>query len=57
MGKLSCGLVIGIGCAFWGCGGGGVFTTKVVDTPQGTTTALGAPHSQMYSFEAEPELD
>jgi hypothetical protein len=34
-----------------------VFTTKVVDTPQGTTSALGAPRNQMYSFEAEPELD
>jgi hypothetical protein len=32
-------------------------TTKVVDTPQGSTTALGAPRSPMYSFEAEPELD
>ena len=32
-------------------------TTKVVDTPQGSTTAYGAPHNPMYSFEAEPELD
>jgi hypothetical protein len=32
-------------------------TTKVVDTPQGSTTALGAPRNPMYSFEAEPELD
>ena len=56
MGKLSYALFVGIGCAFWGCGGGAL-TTKVVDTPQGTTTALGAPRNQMYSFEAEPELD
>jgi hypothetical protein len=57
MGKLRLGLVVGFGCALLGCGGGAVLTTKVVDTPQGTTTAFGAPHNQMYSFEAEPELD
>jgi hypothetical protein len=32
-------------------------TTKVVDTPQGTSNAFGAPRNQTYSFEAEPELD
>lgn len=37
--------------------GGGALTTKVVDTPQGSTTALGAPRNPTYSFEAEPELD
>jgi hypothetical protein len=56
MGKLVCGLVFGLGCAFVGCGGGAL-TTKVVDTPQGSTTAYGAPRERTYSFEAEPELD
>jgi hypothetical protein len=56
MGKLAYGLVVGIGCTLAGCGGG-TLTTKVVDSPQGSSTALGAPRSQMYSFEAEPELD
>src|SRR5258705_14014037 len=56
MGKLACGLVVGLGCAFVGCGGGAL-TTKVVDTAQGTTTAYGAPRERTYSFEAEPELD
>src|SRR4051812_41712187 len=56
MGKLKYGLVVGVTCAFSGCGGAPL-TTKVVDTPQGTTTAYGAPRNQMYSFEAEPELD
>jgi hypothetical protein len=32
-------------------------TTKVVDTPQGTTNSYGAPRNPTYSFEAEPELD
>lgn len=32
-------------------------TRKVVDTPQGSTTALGAPRNLTYSFESEPELD
>jgi hypothetical protein len=56
MGKLAYGWVAGLGCALVGCGGG-VMTTKVVDTPQGSTTAYGAPRNPMYSFEAEPELD
>jgi hypothetical protein len=56
MGKLSSGLFAGLGFALWACGGGAL-TTKVVDTPQGSTTALGAPRNPMYSFEAEPELD
>lgn len=56
MGKLSSGLFVGLGVALGACGGGAL-TTKVVDTPQGSTTALGAPRSPMYSFEAEPELD
>lgn len=57
MGKLAYGLVVGLGCV-WAAGcGGGPLTTKVVDAPQGTTTAYGAPRNQMYSFEAEPELD
>lgn len=56
MGKLAYGLVVGFGCALFGCGGGAL-TTKVVDTPQGSSNALGAPRSQTYSFEAEPELD
>jgi len=54
MGKLA--YALGLGCALVGCGGGSL-TTKVVDAPQGTTTAYGAPRNQMYSFEAEPELD
>ena len=58
MGKLAYGLVVGLGCVLMGSGcGGGPLTTKVVDAPQGTTTAYGAPRNQMYSFEAEPELD
>jgi hypothetical protein len=56
MGKLAYGLVVGFGCGLVGCGGGAL-TTKVVDTPQGSATALGAPRNQTYSFEAEPELD
>jgi hypothetical protein len=56
MGKLAYGWFVGLGAWLAGCGGGAL-TTKVVDTPQGTTTAYGAPRSQMYSFEAEPELD
>jgi hypothetical protein len=55
MGTLAYGLVV-VGCVLSACGGGPL-TTKVVDTPQGTTTAYGAPRSQTYSFEAEPELD
>jgi hypothetical protein len=43
-------------CASVGCGGGAL-TTKVVDTPQGSSTALGAPRNLTYSFESEPELD
>ncbi len=56
MGKLAYGWVVGLGFALVGCGGG-IMTTKVVDTRQGTTTAYGAPRNPMYSFEAEPELD
>lgn len=56
MGKLAYGLFVGLGIAVVGCGGGAL-TTKVVDTPQGSTTAYGAPRNPMYSFEAEPELD
>lgn len=56
MGKLAYGLAFGLGCALAGCGGGPL-TTKVVDAPQGTTTAYGAPRNQVYSFESEPELD
>lgn len=56
MGKLAYGVTVGLGAWLAGCGGGAL-TTKVVDTPQGTTNAYGAPRSQMYSFEAEPELD
>jgi hypothetical protein len=56
MGKLAYRLALGLGCAFVGCGGGPL-TTKVVDAPQGTTTAYGAPRNPMYSFESEPELD
>ncbi len=54
MGKLAYGLVAGwmlVGC------GGGALTTKVVDAPQGSSNALGAPRNPTYSFEAEPELD
>jgi len=56
MGKLAYGTASGILCALVGCGGGAL-TTKVVDTPQGSSTALGAPRNPTYSFEAEPELD
>jgi hypothetical protein len=56
MGQLAYGLVVGLGCVVVGCGGGQL-TTRVVDTPQGTTQMYGAPRNQMYSFEAEPELD
>jgi len=56
MGKLAYGLAFGLGCALTGCGGSAL-TTKVVDAPQGTTTAYGAPRNQTYSFESEPELD
>src|SRR3954466_14962148 len=56
MGKLKVGLVVGFGCLFSGCGGAPL-TTKVVDTPQGSSSAYGAPRNQTYSFEAEPELD
>ena len=51
MGKLAYGLVVGLGSALAGCGGGAL-TSKVVDTPQGSTTALGAPRGQTYSFES-----
>jgi hypothetical protein len=54
MGKLA--YTLGLGCALVGCGGGPL-TTKVVDAPQGSAVAYGAPRNQMYSFEAEPELD
>jgi hypothetical protein len=57
MGKLAYGLV-GLGCVCVGVGcGGGTLTTRVVDTPQGTTQTYGAPRNHSYSFEAEPELD
>lgn len=56
MGKLAYGVVIGIGCALAGCGGGKL-TTRVVDTPQGSAVTYGAPRNHTYSFEAEPELD
>jgi hypothetical protein len=57
MGNLAYGLV-GLGCAWLSVAcGGGALTTRVVDTPQGTTQAYGAPRNQTYSFEAEPELD
>jgi hypothetical protein len=56
MGKLAYGVVVGLGCALAGCGGGAL-TTKVVDAPQGSTLAYGAPHNPSYTFEAEPELD
>lgn len=55
MGKLAY-WVLGLGFVVGGCGGGQL-TTKTVDTPQGTTTMLGAPRDTSYSFEAEPELD
>jgi hypothetical protein len=55
MGKLAYGLIVGLGGVL-GCGGG-TLTTKVVDSPQGSATALGAPRSPSYSFESEPELD
>jgi hypothetical protein len=55
MGKLAYGL-IGLGVVLVACGGSAL-TTKVVDTPQGTSSAYGAPRNQTYSFEAEPELD
>jgi hypothetical protein len=54
MGTLARGL--GFGLVFvTACGG--ALTSRVIDTPQGTTTALGAPHDTSYSVEAEPELD
>ena len=56
MGKLAYGFVVGVAAALAACGGGAL-TTKVVDTPQGTSNAYGAPRNQTYSFEAEPELD
>lgn len=56
MGKLAYGVIVGFVCGVAGCGGGAL-TTKVVDTPQGSATALGAPRNQTYTFEAEPELD
>jgi len=56
MGKLAYGVIVGLGAVLAGCGGSAL-TTKVVDTPQGTSNAYGAPRNQMYSFEAEPELD
>ncbi len=37
--------------------GGQQLTTRVVDSPQGTTEAYGAPRNVTYSVEAEPELD
>lgn len=55
MGKLAYGVLVGLG-ALAGCGGS-TLTTKVVDTPQGSTSAYGAPRNLTYSFEAEPELD
>lgn len=56
MGKLAYGVSVWSAIVCAACSTG-TLTTKVVDTPQGTTTALGAPRSPMYSFEAEPELD
>jgi hypothetical protein len=56
MGKLAYGLVVGLAGVAVGCGGGQL-TSRVVDTPQGTTQMYGAPRNQTYSFEAEPELD
>jgi len=38
------------------CGGKGL-TSRIVDTPQGSTVAYGTPRSVTYSVEAEPELD
>ncbi|HVY25276.1 MAG TPA: hypothetical protein VHB79_01940 [Polyangiaceae bacterium] len=56
MRKLTRGVSVGLWFVCVACSGG-TLTTKVVDAPQGSTTALGAPRNPMYSFEAEPELD
>ena len=56
MGKHSFGVSFGFAFALAACGSS-TLTSKVVDTPQGSTTAYGAPRNPSYSFEAEPELD
>lgn len=55
MGTLARGL--GLSFVFVVACGGKQLTTRVVDTPQGTTQMYGAPRNPTYSFEAEPELD
>jgi hypothetical protein len=55
MGTLVRGL--GFGLAFVVACGAGARTTRVVDTPQGSSVEYGAPRDTTYSFEAEPELD
>ncbi len=55
MGTLARGL--GIGLLVLAACGGKQLTSRVVDTPQGSTQAYGAPRDYSYSFEAEPELD
>src|SRR5688572_33168482 len=55
MGTLARGL--GLSFVLVAACGGQQLTTRVVDTPQGTTQMYGAPRNQTYSFEAEPELD
>src|SRR5687768_18098394 len=47
----------GLLLAFVAACGGGSLTSRVVDTPQGSAQAYGAPRDTTYSFEAEPELD
>lgn len=49
-------LVFACALALGGCGGRAL-TSRVVDTPQGSTVMYGAPRNVSYSFEAEPELD
>jgi hypothetical protein len=56
MTKLALGMVAVLGCSLVGCSGGQL-TTKVVDTPHGSSVTYGAPRDPTYSFEAEPELD
>lgn len=54
MGKLV--RIAGTALVLLGCGRGAL-TTRVIDTPQGSTLAYGAPRNQSYTFEAEPELE
>jgi hypothetical protein len=52
------GRVLGASLGLWlACCGGGVITSRDVDTPTGSIVSYGAPANTTYSFESEPELN